>query len=154
MAREGLDDNDRAIIRELLRDSGRSLKALSERTGLLMASLSKRIARLRNIGVIERFTLNIDHVRAGLPVMAFLLIQIRVVREFDEYVKKTPSVVEAYKLFGRYDYCLKIICESTDVLMEITQDILSIEGVERGETIIVAKPIKNEHSELFSVAAN
>lgn len=149
MTREGLDDNDRAILRELLQDAHYSLKQLSENTGLLAPSLSRRISRLRDIGVIQKFTLDLDYVRAGFGVTALILVRLKSIKEFEAHIKRMPNVVEAYALLGTQDYCLKVICETNFALMEITQDIMSIECVLDTQTSIVTLETKNEHAQLF-----
>ena len=90
-----------------------SRKALSQRTGLMEAALSKRISRLRDSGVIKKFTLEVDYVRAGFGVSAFLFLRVKKLdRDMQVQIEKLSSVVEVYQLLGKHDYCLRRICDS------------------------------------------
>lgn len=55
-----LDETDRELLRALLEDGRKSYAALAESVGLSPPAVSDRIDRLRELGVIERFTVDID----------------------------------------------------------------------------------------------
>ena len=55
-----LDETDREIIRLLLADARRPYSDIAERVDLSAPAVSDRVDRLREVGVIEGFTLRID----------------------------------------------------------------------------------------------
>lgn len=55
-----LDDTDRELLRRLLEDGRQSYSALAEAVGLSAPAVSDRIDRLQELGVIERFTVDLD----------------------------------------------------------------------------------------------
>lgn len=65
-----LDDTDRELLGLLLEDARRSYRNLSEEVGLSPPAVSDRIDRLRELGVIERFTVDLDRtvLREGVRV--------------------------------------------------------------------------------------
>lgn len=65
-----LDDTDRELLGLLLEDARRSYRDLSEEVGLSPPAVSDRIDRLRELGVIERFTIDLDRslLREGVRV--------------------------------------------------------------------------------------
>ena len=69
-----LDDTDRELISRLLEDGRASYKELAETVGLSPPAVSDRIERLHEVGVIERFTVNVDHslLRDGIRIVATL----------------------------------------------------------------------------------
>lgn len=69
-----LDDTDRELLGLLLEDARRSYRDLSEAVGLSPPAVSDRIDRLRELGVIERFTVDIDRsvLRDGVRVAVTL----------------------------------------------------------------------------------
>lgn len=58
-----IDDTDRELIRLLLADARRPYSALAEEVDLSPPAVSDRVERLENLGVIERFTLDLDRSR-------------------------------------------------------------------------------------------
>lgn len=58
-----LDATDVEILRLLLEDARRSYREIAEEVGLSPPSVSNRVDRLRELGVIERFTLELDRTR-------------------------------------------------------------------------------------------
>ena len=56
----GLDDTDREILRTLIADSRRPYSDIAEQVGLSPPAVSDRVDRLQELGVIRRFTIDID----------------------------------------------------------------------------------------------
>lgn len=55
-----LDDTDREIIRLLVEDARRPYNEIAETVGLSPPTVSDRVERLREIGIIRRFTADLD----------------------------------------------------------------------------------------------
>ena len=73
MRRTGdLDAKDREILALLEADARRSLSDIARLTGLSAPTVTERIARLRDIGVIRRFATQIDYAKVGLPTGAII----------------------------------------------------------------------------------
>jgi len=66
-----LDDTDVEILQLLLADARRPYSEIAETVGLSAPAVSDRVARLREAGVINRFTVDIDRsqLRSGIPVL-------------------------------------------------------------------------------------
>ena len=58
-----LDETDRELLRLLLEDGRAPYSDLAEAVGLSPPAVSDRIDRLRELGVVERFTVNVDRSR-------------------------------------------------------------------------------------------
>jgi DNA-binding Lrp family transcriptional regulator/YHS domain-containing protein len=69
-----LDDTDRKIMRLLLADARRPFSDIADRVGLSAPAVSDRVDRLREMGVIRGFTLDLDRstLREGVPVLVTL----------------------------------------------------------------------------------
>lgn len=150
MARDSIDNVDRAILRELWQQADIPRLLLCKRIGMQSAGLSKRLKRLEGLGFIRRYTIDIDFERVDLSVAATLLVQLNGgQKEFEKAVTKMASVVEVVRVFGHYDYLLKVVCDTNLSLMDITQDIISLEEVKDSQTLVMAKQIKSDVSGLF-----
>lgn len=66
-----LDDTDLEILQLLVEDGRRPFSDIAERVGLSAPAVSDRVERLQELGVIDRFTVDIDRsqLRSGIPVM-------------------------------------------------------------------------------------
>ncbi|QGN07039.1 AsnC family transcriptional regulator [Halorhabdus sp. CBA1104] len=73
----GLDDTDREILHLLLEDARRPYSDIAEQVDLSAPAVSDRVDRLREMGLIERFTLDVDRsmLREGTPVLIELTPQ-------------------------------------------------------------------------------
>ncbi|WP_284013949.1 AsnC family transcriptional regulator [Halobaculum litoreum] len=66
-----LDETDMEILRMLAADGRRSYSDIGEAVDLSAPAVSDRVSRLRESGVIRRFTIDVDRstLRAGTPVL-------------------------------------------------------------------------------------
>ena len=71
-----LDETDLEILRLLLADARRPYSDISEAVGLSPPAVSDRIGRLQDVGIIRRFTLDIDRTQfhGGIPVLVDLAV--------------------------------------------------------------------------------
>lgn len=70
----GLDDTDREILGLLLEDGRQPFSDIAEEVGLSAPSVSERIERLQEIGLIRRFTVDLDRslLEEGVPMLVDL----------------------------------------------------------------------------------
>jgi Lrp/AsnC family leucine-responsive transcriptional regulator len=66
-----LDDTDMEILSLLAEDARRPFSGIGEAVGLSGPAVSDRVDRLREAGIINRFTVDVDRaqLRAGVPVL-------------------------------------------------------------------------------------
>ncbi len=64
-----LDDVDQRIIAELTRDGRMSVTAVAENVHISRAHAYSRIARLTAEGILTKFTVLVDPIRAGLQIL-------------------------------------------------------------------------------------
>ena len=70
----GLDDTDEEILQHLLEDSRKPYSEIAEAVGLSPPAVSDRVERLQEIGLIQRFTLDLNRklLRDGQSVLVTL----------------------------------------------------------------------------------
>lgn len=97
-----LDAKDREILALLEDDGRRPNSEIARLTNLSAPTVAERIARLRDIGVIRGFTVDIDPSRIGLPISAIVEFQPR--SNDDERavaaVNSNPAVQSCYRVTG------------------------------------------------------
>jgi Lrp/AsnC family leucine-responsive transcriptional regulator len=114
-----LDEVDRAILSELIRNGRISFKELGEVVKLSPHAVAPRVRRLVDAGVITGFTATIDQGSIGRGLDA--LIDIRLLstatpERFEATVAQLPSARELTFLTGRFDYQLRAACTDADDL--------------------------------------
>jgi Lrp/AsnC family leucine-responsive transcriptional regulator len=103
MRRTGdLDAKDREILALLEADARRSISDISRLTGLSAPTVTERIGRLRDIGVIRRFATQIDYAKVGLPTGAIVEFKPHQNRDPDAYafVRSRPEIRDLYLVTG------------------------------------------------------
>lgn len=89
----GLDDVDREILGLLVEDARRSYREIAERVDRSPPTVSDRIERLQDIGVIERFTLDVD--RSMLAGGSTVLVELDTHYGSDEAIAERLADVPA-----------------------------------------------------------
>jgi Lrp/AsnC family transcriptional regulator for asnA, asnC and gidA len=130
----GLDEIDKAIVRELQQDGRMPYSQLAPLVGLSQAAVRQRVQRLIDGGVVQVVAVT-DPLRLGFTVQAMigvrasgdlrlLAAQLAAVDEID-YVVVTA---------GSFDLLLEVVCADNDALLELLdREVRSLEGVRGAE---------------------
>ena len=109
-----IDALDRKILRALQRDSDEPIADLAAGFCLSRSACSRRIARLAEIGVIERSVALLSQSKLGLGLTVFIAIKTNQhnavwSRQFQAVVEQLAGVLEVHRLGGDIDYLLKAV---------------------------------------------
>ncbi len=72
-----LDEIDVLILQELQKDSRLSIRELSKRINLSPPSVTERVRRLEDDGVIERYTIKINKKKLGLSIDCIIKVTMK-----------------------------------------------------------------------------
>ena len=97
-----LDSKDREILTLLEAEGRRANSEIARLTGLSPPTVAERIGRLRDIGVIRGFTIDIDPARIGLPLAAIIEFQPRSNDDSAAIaaISRNPAVRGCYRVTG------------------------------------------------------
>jgi len=117
-----LDSKDLTIIEELKKNSKLSEQKIAKKTGIPMTTVHNRIGKLRQAGVIEKFTVKLDYAKLGKPIVAFVLL--KAINQADQkqllgQISKMPDVYEVAMVTGAFDLLFKARVASMGELKEI-----------------------------------
>lgn len=117
MLHKAIDDADRRILRELQRDSSRTVTEIAEAVGLSHAPCWRRIQRLRSEGIILRETAVVDRSKLGWDIEFFVYLKFSMqgrgnVKEFRSRIIEHDRVIGAYIVLGNYDLMLHVVARS------------------------------------------
>lgn len=141
MSSDALDEIDRVILSQLIRNGRATYKELGQRAGLSPHAVAPRVQRLVQAGIITAFTTSVDYSAIGRGLDA--LIDIRLLSTakpdvFEQTVEKLPAARELSFVTGRFDYLLRAACIDADDLDE-TVRALRAAGAAATETRIVMR---------------
>ncbi|AEC51024.1 transcriptional regulator [Pyrococcus sp. NA2] len=144
MVRAQLDEIDKKIIEILQRDGKAPLREISKITGLAESTIHERIKKLKDSGVIKKFTAIIDPEALGYSMLAFILVKVKAGKypEVASKLAEYPEIMEVYETTGDYDMVVKIRTRNSEELNNFLDAIGSIPGVEGTHTMIVLKTHK------------
>ncbi len=137
-----LDDTDFQIINRLRENGRESFSDLGKAVGLSPHGAADRVRRLRNAGVITRFTAIVDLANVGRTIDAFIdvrLLPTTTSASFEPFVLKLPAVQDIAFVTGRFDYQVRVACRSTEDLDRTVRTIRAEGGAALTETRIVLR---------------
>ncbi|WP_230534333.1 Lrp/AsnC family transcriptional regulator [Microvirga roseola] len=136
-----LDETDREIVEILLRDSRTSLKELAQAVGLSSPSVSERLRRLEERGVIRGFTVEVDAKALGFAIQAIVRIKplpgkLHVVQKL---IEETPQFGECDKVTGDDCFVARLYVRSIEELDGLLDRIA--DKAETSTAIVKSQPI-------------
>lgn len=141
-----LDEIDKKILRELLKNSNRSQREIAKAVGVSVATVINHVQRLESAGVIKEYTVMLDYERLGYELTA--IIEITVARgkllEVQKAVSKLPYVCAVYDITGEVDSIAVAKFRTRQELSEFPKALLSMPDIERTNTHVVLNTMKED----------
>jgi Lrp/AsnC family leucine-responsive transcriptional regulator len=114
----GLDKADRILLDRLQTDASLGIDALAHACGLSVASVQRRLKRLRAAGVIEREAAVLNPAALGQPMTFVIMVELERERleqlaAFRAAIRDEPQVQQAYYVTGESDFAL--VCVARDM---------------------------------------
>ena len=136
----GLDATDVAILQTLQQDCKSPLARIGELVGLSAPSVSERIEKLEQSGVIRGYSAVLGSRELGLDVTAFIGVVVETpggIEIFEETVVSIEGVLECHHVTGHHTLLLKVKAPNTQALEMLISRIRTLAGVVRTETTVV-----------------
>jgi Lrp/AsnC family leucine-responsive transcriptional regulator len=143
-----IDDRDRAILRQLMRDGRLTNAELAERVHLSPSACLRRVRLLEESGLIGGYVMVLDPGAAGLPGAAFVFVTLdqqgrAALDRFEADVRRRAEIIECYLLAGSADYLLRIAYRDSGDFERIHTDILTqLPGVSRVQSTLALRTVK------------
>jgi Lrp/AsnC family leucine-responsive transcriptional regulator len=135
-----LDQTDRNILDLLRENARRPLREIAAAVNLTVAPVQRRIARLEKLGVIERYTVQINHGRIATGIEAVTELQFADnldLAQIMEYVAGIPEVQEVLTLAGDPDALLRIRVDGVEDLRRVVGQLRSGGQISSTKTLVV-----------------
>lgn len=143
-----IDKFDIAILHALDTDARMSWVDLANTVSLSASACQRRTQALREHGIIERFSIQVDSQALGFDVEAFVAVNIErqnmgYARQFREAMLARPEIQSCYMLSGAIDFMLRIVARNLREYGQFIQrEILSLPGVKDATSSIILEEIK------------
>lgn len=144
-----LDDIDRTLLGYLQADARITAAELARRVELSPPGLQKRLRRLEEMGIIDRYVTILDRERMGYDMLCFVQVNLQrhevdAVENFKRVVQTMPEVLECHHVTGEYDYLLKVIVRNRKHLEAfILQTLTPVKGMDKIRTSLALSEIKS-----------
>ncbi|CAA9389503.1 MAG: Transcriptional regulator, AsnC family, partial [uncultured Ramlibacter sp.] len=113
-----LDKLDKAILRALQQNGRETYDVVGEQVGLSPSAVLRRVKRLEDSGVIDRYVALVRPEAVGLGLTAYINVRLEKHTEshkrnpmdvFRASVQAWPEVVECVALTGEMDFLLRVV---------------------------------------------
>ena len=130
---DALDKIDRSILRSLQADGRATYDRIADAVGLSPSAVLRRVKRLEEQRVIERYVALVKPESVGLGLTAYLNVRLEKHTElhkrnpmdlFCASVETWPEVVECVALTGEMDYLLRLVVRDMDAYARFIRDTL------------------------------
>jgi DNA-binding Lrp family transcriptional regulator len=133
-----LDALDVALLESLRRHPRAGVLELSRLVGVARATVSARLGRLENAGIVTGYGPDVDVSAAGFGVEAFVTLEIAqgAIDAVREDLEAIPGVLEAHATTGSGDVLCRVAASSHEALQQALVDLNRSQAVVRSTSVV------------------
>ena len=146
-----LDEKDTKILELLKENSALTTSQISKKTKIPITTIHNRVKKMKQLGIIKNFTVNIDYEKIGKPLTAYILLTVnqnispnKKISQSDigKKIKMFEDVESVDIVIGVIDMLIKARVKTMhDLNNLITNKLREIEGVDKTQTMMVLEEI-------------
>ncbi|MED0673909.1 Lrp/AsnC family transcriptional regulator [Aneurinibacillus aneurinilyticus] len=135
-----IDEIDIKILSELQKDSRLSMRELSKRVNLSAPSVTERVNKMEDEGIIEGYSIKINRKKLGYSLTCLIEVTMRngEYEKFRTSISKEPRCLFCYRVAGQSCFILLL---SVKTIEEIEEFINSISSIAKTNTYITFSEI-------------
>ena len=147
-----MDRIDRRILDLLQADNRTSNLALAEEVGLSPPACSRRVARLRESGIIVKDAAQVDPQKVGKTLSAIVTVVLEVRRkekidDFSRRMQALEPVKQCFMIAGSVDFILHVVLDDMAAYSSFAMEHLASDPDVKGyETWFVLAQVKDDRS--------
>lgn len=141
-----VDDLDKRILEELLRNSKRSYRQLADELGIAAGTVLKRIKEMESKGIIKGYSIIVDHGKLSSQIVALIEIisSDGKLEEMGKKLSKLSNIYGVYETTGSPDAVIIGRFRDTDELGKFARYLLGLPSVSRTNTHVVLNTVKED----------
>ena len=147
--KDSIDEKDKKILEILQENSSLSSYKISKKTLIPVTTVNNRIKKLKKLGVIKKFTVDIDKSKLGFSLVAYILLTVSLeelkqegmkIKDLMRIIRNNPLVESTDNITGDIDVVVKMHVRDINELNDYVANTLSYyKGVEKTKTALVLK---------------
>ncbi|MFH0987025.1 MAG: Lrp/AsnC family transcriptional regulator [Candidatus Micrarchaeota archaeon] len=143
-----VDSLDIKILMELNKDARFSYRKIAEKLRVATGTVQSRIKRMEKSGVIKNYHARFDFVKLGytLPTLIGVSIRRGENSSFIKKLEKNKCIYGLYFVTGEYDLIIAANFKNINELNEFINKELGDTLVEKSNTYLILKTLKEEHT--------
>ncbi len=140
------DEKDKKILEILQQDASLSTYKITKKTGIPQTTVLNRMRRLKQEGIIKKYTIDIDWKKMGMSNKALIFVKVdknieqkgSKVGEIEQKISKYSLVLNVKRLMGKQDFMVELVCKDIDELNDfLIKKIRCLPEVADTETVMV-----------------
>ena len=141
-----VDDLDKRILEELLKNSKRSYRQLADELGIAPGTVLNRIKEMESKGIIKGYTIIVDQGKLSSQIIALIEIISSggKLEEMGKKLAKFPNIYGVYETTGSPDAIILGKFRDTDELGKFARYLLGLPSVSRTNTHVVLNTVKED----------
>ncbi len=142
---EQISDKSEQILEFLKKNSKLSSRQISKKTKIPLTTVHNKIKKLKEQGIIKKYSIEIDPHKMGLKLCAYIMANVNYnlkhkisQQEIAKKISRLPFVESADIITGEMDLMIKVRTKNVQQLNSfITKKLRNIEGIDKTITMIV-----------------
>ncbi|MEK6949248.1 MAG: Lrp/AsnC family transcriptional regulator [Nanoarchaeota archaeon] len=144
---ELIDEKDRKILEILKENSNLSTHKISKKTLIPVTTVNNHIKKLREQGIIKRYTIEVDRKKLGYTISAYVFVGVSLkelkennlrINDLVKSIRKSPVVDSAENVTGDIDIIIKVHAKDIDEIKDyVVNNLSELKGVEKTRTGII-----------------
>ncbi len=141
---EKLDEIDRGIIDNLRENARMTFVDIGKALNISDATVYNRVKRLTEVGVVKKFTIEVDETALGRGASGFIFINVTPgkVKEVSNKLVEIRRISEVHEIHGSEDLIVKVGAKNLRKLRSVILKIRNIPNVAQTEFIPIFKTWK------------
>ena len=146
-----IDETDKKILNALQSHADMTIAQLGRKLALPLTTVHNRIKKLTQGRIIKKYTVILDYEKLGKGIAAYVLITVDYTKlqergitqsQLAVQLRKNPCVEEISMITGNHDILLKVrVGNVTELNTFVTDDLRTIEGIEKTQTLLILQEI-------------
>ncbi len=130
------------IIEALKKNSRASVRDIAKATNVRPSTVHQKISKLKETGVIEKFTVKLDNKLAEQNFIVFMFVSTE--QDLPQNTFKDPRIKEVFGITGEYDLVFKLKFKDVDDFNNFILDFRKKTGIKKTITMVATTTIKEE----------
>jgi len=135
-----LDETDKEILKQLQTDGRKSYRQIAKELDLSVGTITNRIQKLQDKGIIKGFQLELDYKQLGYNIET--VIELEADGSIDNIIEKYPeNIITSHRKTGQYNTLLITRFKDTMELKQFLEKINTEEKVNKTYTQLILETI-------------